>query len=104
MATVASKIAGNDLEARQEIAPFEVVQFNCEGSWLAAAWRLRHLFRHWDADVVFVTTDREHLVASVACWFGRRGSIVRRAPDTHEPVIVSYTVDELKYADGSARL
>jgi glycosyltransferase involved in cell wall biosynthesis len=80
MATVASKIAGNDLEARHDIAPFEVVQFNCEGNWFAAAWRLRHLFRHWDTDVVFVTTNREHLIASVACWLGRRGAIVRRAP------------------------
>jgi len=80
MATVASKIAGTDLEAKHEIAPFEVLQFTCEGGWLAAAWRLRHLFRHWDADVVFVTTEREHLIASFACWLGRRGSIVRRTP------------------------
>jgi glycosyltransferase involved in cell wall biosynthesis len=80
MATVASKIAGSDLEAKQEIAPFEVLQYNCEGGWLAAGWRLRHLFRHWDADVVFVTSEREHLIASFACWLGRRGSIVRRIP------------------------
>jgi glycosyltransferase involved in cell wall biosynthesis len=80
MATVASKLGGTNLEEQHDVAPFEVVQFHCEGGWLAAAWRLRHLFREWDADVVFVTTEREHLVASVACWLGRRGSIVRRTP------------------------
>lgn len=80
IATVASKIAGTDLEAKHEIAPYEVVQFQCEGGWLATAWRLRHLFRHWDVDVAFVTTEREHLIASLACWLGRRGSVVRRTP------------------------
>ena len=80
MATVASKIAGTDLEAKQEIAPFEVLQFNCDGGWLAAAWRLKGMFRRWDVDVVFVTTEREHLIASYACWTGRRGSVVRRIP------------------------
>jgi len=80
MATVASKIAGQDLEAKQEIAPFEVVQYRCDGGWLGAAWRLRHSFRRWDADVVFVTTEQEHLIASFACWLGRRGSIVKRSP------------------------
>jgi glycosyltransferase involved in cell wall biosynthesis len=80
MKTVASKLGGTDPGARHEVLPFEVVQFECEGFWLAAAWRLRHLFRRWDADVVFVTTEREHLVASAACWFGNRGSIVRRTP------------------------
>ena len=80
IATAASRLGGVDPEAQHDVAPFEVVQFGSHGSWLAAAWRLRHLFRRWDADVVFVTTDREHLIASVACWLGRRGSIVRRTP------------------------
>jgi glycosyltransferase involved in cell wall biosynthesis len=83
MATVASKIGGTDLEAQRDVAPFEVVQFNCDGSWLAAGWRLKNLFRRWDADVVVVTTTREHLVASLACWLGRRGAIVRRSPAGH---------------------
>jgi glycosyltransferase involved in cell wall biosynthesis len=29
---------------------------------------------------VFVTTEREHIIASIACWLGRRGSVVRRTP------------------------
>jgi len=84
MATVASKIAGSDYEGKTEVAPFEVMQFKCEGGWFAAGWRLKNLFRHWDADVVFVTTDREHLIASFACWLGRRGVIVRRSPAGRE--------------------
>jgi glycosyltransferase involved in cell wall biosynthesis len=80
MATVASKLGGVDPEVKHEVAPFEVVQFECGGWAPTAAWRLRHLFRLWDADVVFVTTEREHLIASIACWLGRRGSIVRRTP------------------------
>lgn len=80
MATVASKLGGVDAEAQTKVAPFEVVQFEGEGSSFAVAWRLRHLFRTWDADVVFVTTEREHMIASIACLLGRRGSIVRRTP------------------------
>jgi glycosyltransferase involved in cell wall biosynthesis len=79
IANVASKIGGAGLESQSEVAPFEVVQFECEGGWFRAGWRLKNLFRHWDADVVFVTTEREHLIAAVACWLGRRGTIVRRA-------------------------
>ena len=80
MATVASKLGGVDPEVKHSVAPFEVVQFKGEGSWLGVAWRLLHLFRSWDADTVFVTTEHEHVIASVACWLGRRGSVVRRTP------------------------
>lgn len=80
IATVASRLGGNDPVAPKDVAPFEVVQFSSEGFWLAAAWRLRHTFRRWDTDVVFVHTEREHLIAAAACWLGRSGSIVRRTP------------------------
>ncbi len=79
MASVAQKIGGDDGGSR-EVAPFEVVPFPCEGSWFGAAWRLRHLFRRWDVDVVYVHTEREHLIAAMACWVGRRGKVVRRTP------------------------
>jgi glycosyltransferase involved in cell wall biosynthesis len=79
MANVASKIGGSDLESQHDVAPFEVIQFACEGGSLGAGWRLKNLFRHWDADVVFVTTEREHMIAAIACWLGRRGSIIRRS-------------------------
>jgi glycosyltransferase involved in cell wall biosynthesis len=78
MAAVASKIGGSD--PRSDVAPFEVIPFTCDGVWFMCAWRLRHLFRQWDADVVFVHTEREHLVAAMACWLGRRGKVVRRTP------------------------
>ncbi len=80
MANVASRIAGGDPAAPRDIAPFEVSPFSCEGLWFACAWRMRRLFRQWDADVVFVHTEREHLIAATACWLGRRGKVVRRTP------------------------
>jgi len=79
IATTASK-QGADLQGQRDVAPFEIVQYEGSGWWFGAASRLRKLFRRWDADVVFVTTEREHLIASVACWLGRRGSVVRRTP------------------------
>jgi len=79
MATVASRIGGDDpVASKRDVAPFDVAAFSCEGTWFGAAWRLRGLFRHWDTDVVLVHTDREHLIAAMACWLGRRGRIVRR--------------------------
>lgn len=79
IATTAQK-QGADPAGPRDVASFEIVQYECEGSWFGAASRLRKLFRRWDADVVFVTTEREHLIASVACRLGGRGSIVRRTP------------------------
>ncbi|HEX5577387.1 MAG TPA: glycosyltransferase family 4 protein [Gemmatimonadaceae bacterium] len=83
MASVASRIGGDPVTPR-EVAPFEVSPFSCRGFWLVCAWKLRHLFRQWDVDVVFVHTEREHLIAAVACWIGRRGKIVRRTPSSCE--------------------
>ena len=60
--------------------PFEIVPFSTEGWAFAAARRLRNIFRRWDADVIFVTTDREHLIAATACWITRSGSVVRWTP------------------------
>ena len=80
IATVASKIGGADPVAGRDGAPFEVVQFSCDRSWFGAAWRLRRSVRRWDTDVIFVHTEREHLIASTACLLGRRGAVVRRTP------------------------
>jgi glycosyltransferase involved in cell wall biosynthesis len=80
MATVASKLGGDDSGGQRGMAPFEVSPFSCEGNWFSAAWRLRHLFRRWDADVVMVHTEQEHIIASLACWLGRTGKVVRRTP------------------------
>lgn len=57
-----------------------VLPYSSEGFWYFAARRLRKLFRRWDANAVFVTTDREHLIAATVCWMARRGAIVRRTP------------------------
>ena len=84
MATVASRLGGTDPVTRSEVPPFEVTPFAFEGLWFFSAWRLRHLFRQWDADFVFVHTEREHLIAATACWLGRRGKIVRRTPASCE--------------------
>jgi glycosyltransferase involved in cell wall biosynthesis len=80
MAEVASRIGGGDPVATSHVAPFEVTPFSSNGTWLGCGWRLRHLFRQWDPDAVFVHTDREHLIAAVACRLGGRGKVVRRTP------------------------
>ncbi len=80
MATVAQKLVGDDPGMARDIAPFEIVPFSCDGLWFTCAWRLRHLFRRWDVDAVFVHTEREHLIAATACRLGGRGRVVRRTP------------------------
>jgi glycosyltransferase involved in cell wall biosynthesis len=60
--------------------PFEIIPFSMEGWFLVAARRLRKIFRRWDADAVFVSTDHEHLIAATACWLSRNGSVVRWTP------------------------
>jgi len=60
--------------------PFEIIPFATDGWFLAAARRLRRIFRRWDADAIFVTTDREHLIAATACWLSRNGTVVRWTP------------------------
>lgn len=60
--------------------PFEIIPFSTDGWFLSAARRLRRIFRRWDADTIFVSTDREHLIAATACWLSRNGSIVRWTP------------------------
>lgn len=80
IAAVAERIGGTDPVAQRDVARFDVVPFSWEGPWLGIAWRLRHLFRRWDADAVFVTTEREQLIAATACWLGGGGAVVRRIP------------------------
>lgn len=60
--------------------PFEIIPFSTEGFFFFVARKLRKIFRRWDADAVFVSTDREHLIASTACWLSRNGSVVRWTP------------------------
>ena len=60
--------------------PFEIIPFSTEGWFYSAARRLKRIFRRWDADVIFVTTDHEHLIASTACLLTTNGSVVRWTP------------------------
>jgi glycosyltransferase involved in cell wall biosynthesis len=48
------------------------------GTWFGAARRLARLARRNRCDVVFVHSDREHLVAAVAYRLGSRARVVRR--------------------------
>lgn len=60
--------------------PFEIIPFSTDGWFLSAARRLKRIFRRWDADVLFVTTDHEHLIAAAACWLSRDAAVVRWTP------------------------
>ena len=60
--------------------PFEIIPLPTDGWFLSAARRLKKIFRRWDADAIFVTTDREHLIAATACWLSRNGAVVRWTP------------------------
>jgi glycosyltransferase involved in cell wall biosynthesis len=60
--------------------PFEIIPFSTEGFFFSAARRLRKIFRRWDADAIFVTTDHEHLIAATACRLAGSGWIVRWTP------------------------
>jgi len=60
--------------------PFEIIPFSTDGWFFSAGRRLRRIFRRWDADTIFVSTDREHLIAATACWMSRNGSVVRWTP------------------------
>jgi len=57
--------------------PFEIIPFATDGWFFTAARRLRKIFRRWDADAIFVSTDREHLIAATACRLSGNGSVVR---------------------------
>ncbi len=60
--------------------PFEIIPFSIDGFFLFAARRLKKIFRRWDVDAIFVSTDREHLVAATACWLSGSGGVVRWTP------------------------
>ena len=60
--------------------PFEIIPFATDGWAFVAAHRLRRIFRRWDADAIFVSTDREHLIAATACRLSGNGTVVRWTP------------------------
>lgn len=60
--------------------PFELIPFSTDGFFYSAARRLRKIFRRWDVDAIFVTTNREHLIAATACRITGNGAVVRWTP------------------------
>ncbi|MEO8579924.1 MAG: glycosyltransferase family 4 protein [Gemmatimonadales bacterium] len=60
--------------------PFEIIPFSTDGWFFSAARRLKKIFRRWDADAIFVSTDKEHLIAAAACWMSSNGAVVRWTP------------------------
>jgi glycosyltransferase involved in cell wall biosynthesis len=67
-------------DAHGKEQPFDVLPYDSGGFWYFASRRFRKLYRRWDANAVFVTTDREHLIAGMTCWLARRGAVIRRTP------------------------
>jgi glycosyltransferase involved in cell wall biosynthesis len=70
---VVSETATSSERTLVDVQPFEL-----GGLWLGAARRLVRLAHRQLADVVFVHTDREHLVAAVAYRLGSRARVIRR--------------------------
>lgn len=57
---------------------YEVAPSSMEGGWVAGAFRLRSLLESRFVEVVFVHTQREHLIAAAATRLAERGAVVRR--------------------------
>jgi glycosyltransferase involved in cell wall biosynthesis len=71
-----------DTTAEQSFARegLEVVALPPDGSVTGDAWRLRKVLREKFVEVVFLHTEREHLIASSAMRMAERGAVIRRIP------------------------
>ncbi|MBA2687338.1 MAG: glycosyltransferase [Gemmatimonadaceae bacterium] len=58
----------------------EILIYENRGSWFTGGRGLRRLFRRWESDFVVAHTPEEHFSAALACWLGRRGTVLRRVP------------------------
>lgn len=58
----------------------EILIYENRGGWFSGGRGLRGLFRRWESDFVVVHTPREHFSAALACWLGRKGTVIRRVP------------------------
>ena len=59
---------------------FEVVPLETDGSWITESVRLRQVLLDRFAEVVFVHTEREHMIAASAARMAERAAVVRRTP------------------------
>lgn len=72
-----------DSETEERLAQmggFETIPVEAGGAWPAEARRLRQVLLSRFVEVVFVHTEREHLVAAAATRWAERGAVVRRTP------------------------
>lgn len=58
----------------------DVIDVATDGGWLRAGWRLRRVIQSKLTEVIFVHSEREHLVAAAAARLAGRGAVVRRIP------------------------
>lgn len=73
-------VCRSDTAAEQVFASqgLDVVSLPLSDSTSRDAWRLRPVLKERGSEVVFLHTEREHLVASSAMRLGERGTVIRR--------------------------
>lgn len=71
---------GTPVQRRVAHGGYEVFVPPTSGGWLAQSGRLRRLLLDRFVEVVFVHTEREHLIVAAAQRFAGRGAAVRRIP------------------------
>jgi glycosyltransferase involved in cell wall biosynthesis len=72
--------AGGGPEQRFLAEGLDVVAVQSSGSVGPDAWRLRAVLKEKFIEVVFLHTEREHLIASSAMRLAERGAVIRRIP------------------------
>jgi glycosyltransferase involved in cell wall biosynthesis len=72
--------AGSTTEQGFLAEGLDVVAVQSSGSIGPDAWRLRAVLKEKFIEVVFLHTEREHLVASSAMRLAERGAVIRRVP------------------------
>ena len=72
--------AGGGPEQRFVAEGLDVVAVQSSGSVGPDAWRLRAVLKEKFIEVVFLHTEREHLIASSAMRLAERGAVIRRIP------------------------
>jgi glycosyltransferase involved in cell wall biosynthesis len=77
MVTPQGSPEGTGIDSRSRV---QLEALPLRGFWLVATARLRSFLKTFRPDVIFVHTNREHFIVSLACRLGGQGRIVRRVP------------------------
>ena len=77
--------AGSVVERRMRAAGLEVIGVPVGGPWINESLRLRGVLLEHFVEAVFVHTEREQLVASLAVKLAERGAVVRRLAAGRRP-------------------